>query len=72
MKRQTDLPVNEEKVIDKVIDVYLYMCDGLNTTEVVLLGQKLIDFANRRATDVELAYQDRYPEEQHPTVDNMV
>lgn len=50
------LPVNEDKVIDKTIDVYLYMCDDLNTAEVVLLGYKLVALANRRATDVELYY----------------
>lgn len=49
------LPINECKVIDRVIDIYLW-CDDLNTHEVILLGQKLIDLANRRATDVELVY----------------
>ncbi len=50
------LPVNEVKVLDRVIDVYLWLND-LNTAEVIRLGQQLINLANRRATDVELYYQ---------------
>ena len=55
------LPVNETKVIDRTIDVYLW-CIDLNTDEVRLLGQKLIELADRRATDVELYYRgSQYP-----------
>lgn len=73
MNNQSILPVNEEKVIDRVIDVYLCMCPDLNTEEVLLLGQKLINLANRRATDVELAYKDRnWPGDQYPTVDQIM
>ncbi len=58
-KNSNLLPVNEVKVIDRVIDVYLWCCD-LNTDEIRLLGQRLIDLADRRATDVEMAYIERY------------
>jgi len=50
------LPVNEDKVIDKVIDVYMWISEDLNTAEVIRAGQHLIDIANRRATDVEVYY----------------
>lgn len=67
------LPVNETKVIDKVIDVYLWVNEDLNTDEVASLGQHLIDLAYRRATDVELAYQNsRYPEECHPSLSDAI
>lgn len=58
-KTQNLLPVNEVKVIDRVIDVYLWCCD-LNTDEIRLLGDKLVALADRRATDVEMAYIERY------------
>ena len=58
------LPVNETKVIDRTIDVYLWVSEDLNTDEVKLLGQRLIDLAERRATDIEQVYIDhRCPKE---------
>lgn len=51
------LSIDENKVIDKVIDVYLWIMPDLNTEEVKMVGQKLIDLADYRATDVELVYQ---------------
>lgn len=51
------LPVDEDKVIDRTIDVYLWISEDLNTAEVLRLAQHLIDLANRRATDVELFYK---------------
>lgn len=53
------LPVNENKVIDRTIDIYLGFCNDLNTAEVIRLGNHLIELANRRATDVELEYVNR-------------
>lgn len=50
------LPVDEVKVIDLVIDVYLWVSEYLNTNEVRLLGERLIALADRRATDVEAIY----------------
>lgn len=57
------LPINQTKVLDKTLDVYLWINEELNTSEVVAVGLHLIDLANRRATDVEMYYlQSRYPE----------
>ena len=50
------LPVDNVRVLDRVIDVYLWLTD-LNTDEVKAVGQHLINLADRRATDVELFYQ---------------
>ena len=62
MNNTQGIPVNEDKVIDKVIDVYLWVSNDLNNAEVARLGERLIDVANRQASDVEVAYQQRqYP-----------
>ncbi len=67
------LPVDETKVIDKVIDVYMWITDDLNTAEVIQLSHHLIDLANRRATDVELYYRHtRYPEEEHVPIESIL
>lgn len=50
------LPVNEDKVIDTVIDVYLWVSIDLNSAEIERLGHHLMALANRKASDVEMAY----------------
>ena len=67
------LPVDDNKVINYVIDVYLWVQESLNTCEVRALGQHIIDLADRRATDVELVYiNNRYPEESYPAAEDIV
>lgn len=66
------LPVNTEKVIDRVIDVYLWINEDLNTEEVKQVGIYLISLADRRATDIEVHYLNRYPEEQYPGIEDII
>ena len=48
--------VDENKVIDYVIDTYLWVSEYLNSSEIGLLGRHLSNLADRKATDVELTY----------------
>ncbi len=48
--------VDENKVIDYVIDTYLWVSEYLNSTEIGLLGRHLSNLADRKASDVELTY----------------
>lgn len=50
------ISVNEEKIIDLVIDVYLWVSNELNSAEIGRLGDHLIALADRKASDVEMAY----------------
>ena len=71
------LPVDDTKVLDRVIDVYLWVNEDLNTAEVEQLGRHLIALAHRRASDVEMYYQmsrypEYYPEELYPSLTDII
>ncbi len=73
MQNKATVLVDNNKVIDKVIDVYLWIKEDLNNFEIAQLGTHLINLADRRATDVELFYlTNRYPEEMHPSIEDMI
>ncbi len=59
MSNTNGIPVDENKVIDRVIDIYLWISGELNSAEISKLGQYLIDLANRRASDIEMEYDNR-------------
>ncbi len=67
--QQYVLVVDQTKVLDKVIDVYQWVNEDLNTAEVILLSNYLINLAKRRATDVELHYQQTRVYPTLPTTD---
>ena len=68
-QQQYVLLVNQSKVLDRVIDVYHWVNHDLNTAEVIQLGNHLINLARRRATDVELFYQENRIDPTTPLTD---